>query len=260
MGAEQAASSHAHHEQRSCVPSASRKLAPDTPADLCIYADFRCFSNCLNFAVVQIDLGPILQPLCRHSMVVSDSSCLVFGGYDGSTASNQLIRIDLQPVQQLQRSSLQDLINSMACCGSTCSGSDGSNAWQTCSNKGLTSKAQSGLSAAEAVAAAVGGSADGEGGSGDAGSGGTLKAVGVVLPPALQVPPAVKALSKKAGPPPLKLSDLPNAEEVAAMPQWKQVRQLHQVSCRTRGGCPLQEQSSKSTAGCWPEVSPACSH
>lgn len=213
----------------------------------------------LTLTAVQIDLGPILQPLCRHSMVVSDSSCLVFGGYDGSTASNQIIRIDLQPVQQLQRSSLQDLINSMACCGSICSGSDGSgsdgsNAWQTCSNKGLTSKAQRGLSAAEAVAAAVGGSADGDGGSGDAGSGGTLKAVGVVLPPALPVPPAVKALSKKAGPPPLKLSDLPNAEEVAAMPQWKQVRQLHQVSCGMGAVYSLREHSSKSTAGCWPEA------
>jgi hypothetical protein len=170
-------------------------------------------------------------------MVVSDSSCLIFGGYDGSTATNQLLRIDLQPVQQLQRSSLQDLINSMACCGSTCSsGSNDSSPRQPSTDKGLTSKAQRGLSAAEAVAAAVGGgSADWDGSLVDAGSDGRLKAVGVVLPPALPlpVPPAVKALSKKAGPPPLKLSDLPNAQEVAALPQWKQVRQLHQVSCGT---------------------------
>lgn len=145
-------------------------------------------------------------------MVVSDSNCLIFGGYNGSTATNHLLQIDLQPVQQLQRSSLQDLINSMACCGSAFGNSNS-----------LTAVPDKGASKAQAVDAA---SDENGGTAGD----GTLKAVGVVPRAAvLAVPPVVKALSKKAAPAPLKLSDLPNADEVAAMPQWKQVRQLHQV-------------------------------
>jgi hypothetical protein len=146
-------------------------------------------------------------------MVVSDSNCLIFGGYDGSTATNHLLQIDLQPVQQLQRSSLQDLINSMACCGSACG-----------NGNSLAAVADKGSVKAQAVDAA----SDGNDGTA---SGETLKAVGVVpRATVLPVPPVMKALSKKAAPAPLKLSDLPNADEVAAMPQWKQVRQLHQVN------------------------------
>jgi hypothetical protein len=152
-------------------------------------------------------------------MVVSDSNCLVFGGYDGSTATNRLLQIDLQPVQQLQRSSLQDLIYSMACCGSACG-----------NNNGLAAVADKGAVLGQAQDAV----SDGDDGSNGAG---TLKAVGVVPRAAvLPVPAVVKALSKKAAPAPLQLSDLPNAEEVAAMPQWKQVRQLHQVN---RGRTPV---------------------
>lgn len=166
----------------------------------------------------QVDLGPILQPLCRHSMVVSGSSCLIFGGYDGSAATNTLLHVDLQPVQQLQRSSLQDLINSMACCGSS-----------------IVVSAKTAASASDSDA-----DTSEHGGAGAAS--GALKAVGVVLAPKagasamlLPVPPVVKALSKKAAPPPLTLSDLPNADEVARMPQWKQVRQLHQVRLNVCG-------------------------
>lgn len=176
---------------------------------------------------VQVDLGPVLQPLCRHSMVVTGSTALTFGGYDGSTATNQTLQIDLQPVQQLQRSSLQDLISSMACCGSggICGDSD-----TVLDSSRKSSKTDQMLLGSGGVSAdggvSTGGGVD-EDGSAD---GSKLKAVGVVPRAAvLPVPPVVKALSKKAAPPPLKLSDLPNAEEVARMPQWKQVRQLHQV-------------------------------
>jgi hypothetical protein len=168
----------------------------------------------------QVDLGPILQPLCRHSMVVSSSNALIFGGYDGSAATNAVLQIDLQPVQQLQRSSLQDLINSMACCGDLIPGFN--------TVKGAKSLKLSQLHDLSDTAAAQGDSM--QHGSDTGSSEGTLKAVGVIpRATALPVPPVVKALSKKASPPPLKLSDLPNAAEVAAMPQWKQVRQLHQV-------------------------------
>lgn len=173
------------------------------------------------WSLPQVDLGPVLQPLCRHSMVVAHDTCLIFGGYDGATASNQLLQINLQPVLQLQRSSLQDLISCMACCGggsgrSICSVED-----ETGSDTSRAPKAKAAAAAEALVGVHLGD---------EALSVGTLKAVGVVPRAAvLPVPPVVKALSKKASPPPLKLSDLPNAEEVAAMPQWKQVRQLHQV-------------------------------
>lgn len=157
-------------------------------------------------------------------MVVSGSTALIFGGYDGAAATNQVLQIDLQPVQQLQRSSLQDLINCMACCGSGGSAFEG--AVRDSSRK--SSKADQLALLSGAGAAGVG--ADGVEGEDDGSSGSRLKAVGVMPRAAvLPVPPVVKALSKKAAPPPLKLSDLPNAEEVARMPQWKQVRQLHQV-------------------------------
>lgn len=175
-------------------------------------------------AVSQVDLGPVLQPLCRHSMVITDDTCLIFGGYDGATASSQLLQIDLQPVLQLQRSSVQDLISCMACCG-------GGSGRSLCSVADKTGRSGSDTSPAPGAKAAAGAEALVGVHMGDEDqSEGTLKAVGVVPRAAvLLVPPVVKALSKKASPPPLKLSDLPNAEEVAAMPQWKQVRQLHQV-------------------------------
>jgi hypothetical protein len=132
-------------------------------------------------ALLQVDLGPMLQPLCRHSMAVSGEACYIFGGYDGSHAIDLLLHIDLQPVLQLQRSSIADLARSMACCGAV----------HQISNAAERSD--------PAAAAGVG------------------KA-------------ALRALSKAAAPAPLKLADLPNAKEVAAMPQWKQIRQLHQVS------------------------------
>lgn len=169
---------------------------------------------------MQVDLGPILQPLCRHSMVVSGSSALIFGGYDGTAATNAVLQIDLQPVQQLQRSSLQDLINSMACCGDIIAD---------------TAKGAKSLKSDQLLQTADTAAADDDSmqhGSDTASREGTLKAVGVIpRATALPVPPVVKALSKKASCPPLKLSDLPNAAEVAAMPQWKQVRQVHQVGC-----------------------------
>lgn len=176
---------------------------------------------------VQVDLGPVLQPLCRHSMVVSGNTALIFGGYDGSTATNQILQIDLQPVQQLQRSSLQDLINSMACCGSG----------GICGDSGIvldssrkSRKTDQMLLGRRGAGVSTDGGVSTEGDVTGSAGGSKLKAVGVVPRAAMvAVPPVVKALSKKAAPPPLKLSDLPNAEEVARMPQWKQVRQLHQV-------------------------------
>jgi hypothetical protein len=115
-------------------------------------------------------------------MAISGEACLLFGGYDGTRATDSLLHIDLQPVLQLQRSSIADLIKSMACCGAVHTMSDAAEQSQ----------------AAAAAAAGVG------------------KA-------------ALRALNKSAAPAPLKLTDLPNAQEVAAMPQWKQIRQLHQV-------------------------------
>jgi hypothetical protein len=161
-------------------------------------------------------------------MVVSGSTALIFGGYDGTAATNQILQIDLQPVQQLQRSSLQDLINSMACCGSggICGGSFTDSVLGSSRKSSKTDQMLLG-GAGKSVSTDGGVSTEGDlNGSAD---GSMLKAVGVV-PRAAGLPPVVKALSKKAAPPPLKLSDLPYAEEVARMPQWKQVRQLHQVS------------------------------
>lgn len=214
---------------------------------------------CCHWWCAQVDLGPVLQPLCRHSMVVSDSNCYIFGGYDGTTATNHLLQIDLQPVQQLQRSSLQDLINSMACCGSTSASTvDRSDAGlpQKDASKGTAAANKAAvLSASEAVQAAVGGSTDGDS---ICSTDDKLKAVGVVLPKAAlpSVPPVVKALSKKATPPSLKLSDLPNAEEVAGMPQWKQVRQLHQVHHRQ---APVFVRSAQPRRRCWWMVAAASS-
>lgn len=165
-------------------------------------------------------------------MVLQGANCLIFGGYNGSSASNTLLQIDLQPVMQLQRSSLQDLINCMACCGSDSSsalvvpGCCDTDSKHRGSGKSDQLLAGAGAGAGDDDAAAATSTVD----AGDANSI-KLKAVGVV-PKAIVlpvVPPVVKALSKKAAPPPLRLSDLPNADEVAAMPQWKQVRQLHQV-------------------------------
>lgn len=167
--------------------------------------------------LLQVDLGPVLQPLCRHSMVVSDSSTLIFGGYDGTAATNAVLQIDLQPVQQLQRSSLQDLINSMACCGDIITDP-------------VTAKGAKFLESDQLLQPSGTAGDSEQHGSDTASSDCTLKAVGVIpRVAAVPVPPVVKALSKKAACPPLKLSDLPDAAEAAAMPQWKQVRQLHQV-------------------------------
>jgi hypothetical protein len=150
-------------------------------------------------------------------MVVSDSNALIFGGYDGTAATNAVLQIDLQPVQQLQRSSLQDLINSMACCGDLIADS-------------ATAKGAKSLESDQLLQASGTARDSMQHGSDTASTGGTLKAVGVIpRVAAVPLPPVVKALSKKAACPPLKLSDLPNTAEVAAMPQWKQVRQLHQV-------------------------------
>jgi hypothetical protein len=117
-------------------------------------------------------------------MAIYGEACYIFGGYDGTGATDGLLHIDLQPVLQLQRSSIADLAKSMACCGAV------HNVCNTAEQP----------EAAGAAAAAPG--------------------VGKA---------ALRALNKAAAPAPLKLADLPNAQEVAAMPQWKQIRQLHQV-------------------------------
>jgi hypothetical protein len=163
-------------------------------------------------------------------MVVCDSSCLISGGYDGSSASSELLRIDLRPVQQLQRSSLEDLVRCMACCGSSTQRGQASTGAPKAGAGGGGRGGKAGLVLLPDTAAAAADSDSAGEAEQDEDSGSTLKAVRVAPAAAvLQVPPVMKALSKKATPPPLQLSDLPNAEEVAAMPQWKQVRQLHQV-------------------------------
>lgn len=53
--------------------------------------------------------------------------------------------------------------------------------------------------------------------------------------PAAAAAKVVKVLNKKASPAPLKLSDLRNADEVGRLPQWKQVRVLHQVRFKFQG-------------------------
>jgi hypothetical protein len=118
-------------------------------------------------------------------MAISNESCWLFGGYNGSSTTDSLMRIDLQPVLQLQRSSIADLVKSMACCGAA----DVTNVTD--------------VTAAAAATAGKGGQGVGEA--------------------------ALRVLNKAAAPPPLRLADLPNADHVAAMPQWKQIRQLHQV-------------------------------
>jgi hypothetical protein len=120
-------------------------------------------------------------------MAISGEACYIFGGYDGTRATDSLLHIDLQPVLQLQRSSVADLAKSMACCGAV---------------HHISNAAEQPEAAAAAAAAAA--------------------ATGVGKA-------ALRALNKAAAPAPLKLADLPNAQEVSAMPQWKQIRQLHQV-------------------------------
>jgi hypothetical protein len=36
---------------------------------------------------LQVDVGPLARPLCRHSMVVCGDACMLFGGHDGAAAS-----------------------------------------------------------------------------------------------------------------------------------------------------------------------------
>jgi hypothetical protein len=42
---------------------------------------------------LQVDLGPVLQPLYCHSMVVSGSTALSFGGYNDKVATNPTLQI-----------------------------------------------------------------------------------------------------------------------------------------------------------------------
>lgn len=42
---------------------------------------------------LQVDLGPVLQPLCRHSMAVAGEACWIYGGYDGSSCTDALLQV-----------------------------------------------------------------------------------------------------------------------------------------------------------------------
>lgn len=106
------------------------------------------------------------------------------------------MQVDLQPVLQLQRSSLQDLMQSMACSGAAVP-------------NGL--RPQAGREQQQPMTADKAQAADGQ---------------GKTIQPPIEV---LKVMSKKAMPAPLRLDDLPNAAEVIQLPQWKQVRVLHQV-------------------------------
>lgn len=94
-----------------------------------------------------------------------------------------LLQVDLQPVLQLQRSSIADLIKSMACYGAP-----------VLSSSSHSSKSSNSSGKTAPVSAAV-----------------------------------LHGMQNKAGAAPLRLQDLPNAAEIAAMPEWKQIRHLHQV-------------------------------
>jgi hypothetical protein len=150
-----------------------------------------------NLTWVEVDLGNMVQPLCRHQMVItSQHVCCIFGGYDGSSSCSTLMQVDLQPVLQLQRSSLQDLTQSMACSGAAAPN---------------RLRPQAGGEQQQSMTADKAQAADGE---------------GKTIQPPIEV---LKVMSKKAIPAPLRLDDLPNAAEVIQLPQWKQVRVLHQV-------------------------------
>jgi hypothetical protein len=106
-------------------------------------------------------------------MAISGDACWLFGGSNGNSATDSLLHIDLQPVLQLQHSSIADLAQSMACCGAvditSCTTADGADA------------RAAGSTAATAEGASVGAA-------------------------------ALRAFNKAAAPPPLRLADLPNAD------------------------------------------------